>query len=555
MRKSIKTSLIANLVLSVLFTASSVSAGGVIEPIMETIPSGRFEMGSTQHANAQPVHTVNIDQFSMGKYEVTVREFRQFMNATKYQAPQECRHEFSPTGWFRMFTKGNWETNMVNISEYQPVVCINWQAANAYASWLAEQTGKAYRLPTEAEWEYAARAGTKSDYYFGDDPNNTEVCRYENVGDWSGEHILQRDGNTSYFNFTGEVANCQDHSGYASIVGMYKPNPYALHDILSNVLEYTADCYVADYSNASSDGSPQQQPNCKQRTTRGSSWHASHSPLVQRGSIPADFAGAVDGFRLALDGKAPQQSRTTKHFSSALKFAQEQEHKRRDLRPKKPKAVTDVQLNQIGNTVKLTWKKAPNEDVESYRVYRNKHLKGRFILVATNLTQTSYTDTDVPPYQYEYIVTAVHKHVPSQYSKPVKTKAGWIKIPGKIQAHWASEFDGTQLTSTSDINGEFNFTGNGGISKQARLVYQTTSSQSGYYQLTYRVAAPRDTKGFDLMVNQEHIGNNRVDKTGGYHEWKTQKGQRIYLKEGKNTLVLNSLDNHWKLNWLELKKD
>ncbi|WP_252097701.1 SUMF1/EgtB/PvdO family nonheme iron enzyme [Pseudoalteromonas sp. NBT06-2] len=278
-------------------------AGSPIEPIMVDIPSGSFEMGSMDRENSQPLHEVNISQFSLGKYEVTVKEFAQFIKATNFKAPSECRHELD--GWFKPYSKGNWETNALNSSEFQPVVCINWQAANAYTQWLAKETGRPYRLPTEAEWEYAARAGTKTDYFFGNDEDRTQVCEYANTADLSGENILQRDANTSYLNWSTGLANCVDNSGDASIVGMYKPNQFGLHDIVSNVLEMLADCYVADYKTVPTDGSPMLEGECASRATRGGSWHWNNWPLAQRGSIPEDFSGGVDGFRIALDGTAP----------------------------------------------------------------------------------------------------------------------------------------------------------------------------------------------------------------------------------------------------------
>ena len=315
-----------------------------IEPIMVTIPAGSFEMGSTANENSKPLHQVNVSEFSMGKYEVTVNEFRQFVEATNYAVPQECRHQLN--GWFRMASKGNWETNALNTSEFQPVVCINWQTANAYTQWLAKATGKPYRLPTEAEWEYAARAGTKTDYFFGDDTDLTKVCDYANTADLTGENILQRDGNTSYYNWSGEMANCVDHSAYASIVGMYKANQFGLHDVVSNVLEMLADCNSEDYSNTPTDGSANIDETCERRSTRGGSWHWSHSPLVQRGSIPEDFSGGVDGFRLALDGQAPSLSPASQSFLAQLTFAQQQEQKQRDLQPAFPDAVSNVKIAQ-----------------------------------------------------------------------------------------------------------------------------------------------------------------------------------------------------------------
>ncbi|WP_281558027.1 SUMF1/EgtB/PvdO family nonheme iron enzyme [Thalassomonas sp. RHCl1] len=527
-------------------------AGGPIEPVMVTIPAGSFEMGSMDYNNAQPLHKVDMPEFSMGKYEVTVNEFRQFIRATNYPASKECRHELN--GWFRPGSKGNWETNALNTSEYQPVVCITWQDANAYVKWLAKETGKPYRLPSEAEWEYAARAGTKTNYYFGDDSDNTLVCDYENTGDLSGENILQRDSNTSYYNWTGEIADCADHSGYASIVGMYKANPFGLHDMVSNIREMLADCYSGDYSKASSDGSANLEGSCESRAIRGSSWHWSHWPLVQRNSFPEDFAGGVDGFRLALDGKAPKLSKASKRFLARLTFAQEQEQKRRNIQPEFPQAVTNVTLQQTSDAVTISWDKSKESDVESYRVYRNEIAGGMFKLLASNLTQTSYTDSNVSPYKYDYTVVAVKYHKQGHYSEPVSTKAGWVNVPGRVEAQWASDYSGSELTQTSDVDGGYNFTGVGGISDNASLKYQVEVAKAGLYQLEYRVASPRDTKGFELYANDEKAGVNQVVKTGGYHEWQTQQGKAVYLKKGKNTVTVKSLDNNWKLNWLTLKQ-
>jgi formylglycine-generating enzyme required for sulfatase activity len=524
-----------------------------IEPILVTIPAGSFTMGSQAQANSLPLHKVQIAQFSLGKYEVTVNEFRRFMAATNYPVPQECRHELN--GWFRPASKGNWEINALNSSEFQPVVCINWNAANAYASWLAEVTGKPYRLPTEAEWEYAARAGTTGDYYFEDDNEHSQVCNYENVGDLSGENILQRDSNTSYYNWTGKIANCADHSAYASIVGMYQSNPFGLHDMVSNVLEMIADCWTADYNNASNDGSAHLSDSCETRVTRGSSWHWSHWPIAQRGRIPTDFAGGVDGFRLALDGAAPSLSKTSQVFLAELSFAQSQEHKRRSLEPVAPDAVTNLKIQQDHSTVILSWDKSKQSDVESYRVYRNSISGGMVKLLVSNLTQTHYTDSNVEPFKYDYTVVAVRRHMQSHYSDVVSTQAGWVKIPGRVEAQWAADYSGSSLGRTSDVDGAYNFSGPDGIADKTIIKYQIDVLKAGSYRLEYRVAAPRDTKGFELYNNDEKVGVNVVNNTGGYHEWQTQHGLSLFLEKGKNTVMLKSIDNSWKLNWIALKSD
>jgi len=531
--------------------AFAAKAKSAIEPIMATIPAGSFEMGSMASEDSQPLHKVNITEFSMGKYEVTVNEFRQFVEATNYPVPQECRNELN--GWFRAYSKGNWETNALNTSEFQPVVCINWQAANAYANWLAKETGKPYRLPTEAEWEYAARAGTKTDYFFGDDADLTKVCDYANTADLTGENILQRDSNTSYYNWSGELSNCNDHSAYASIVGMYKANQFGLHDVVSNVLEMLADCKSEDYSNTPKDGSAYIDETCERRSTRGGSWHWSHSPLAQRGSIPEDFAGGVDGFRLALDGEAPKLSPATEVFLTKLTFAQQQEQKLRDIQPAFPDPVKNVKLQQDDDSVTITWDKSKEGEVESYRVYRNEVTGGMFKLLATNLTDTSFTDKKMGLMKYEYAVVAVNFHQQSYYNE-VSTKPGWIAIPGRVEAEWAAGSSDSSLTRTSDVDGGYNFTGVGGIGADALFTYQIEVPESGVYKLEYRVASPRDTKGFEVSANDKSIGIELVTQTGGYHEWKTQQGLTVQLKKGQNIVTLKSLDNNWKLNWISLTK-
>ncbi len=545
----------ANQTLLLILTAlasGKIYAGGPIEPVMVTIPAGSFEMGSDANPASQPVHTVTLPEFSIGKYEVTVSEFRRFAEATNYKLPEECRSELN--GWFRPTSKGNWENNGVNQSEYQPVVCINWNAADAYVKWLAKETGKPYRLPSEAEWEYAARAGTTTDYFFGDDPDRTQVCEYANTADLTGENILQRDSNTSYYNWSTGMVNCVDGSAYASIVGMYKPNQFGLHDVVSNVLEFLADCYVDGYDGAPTDGSARQQENCERRATRGGSWHWNNWPLAQRGRIPVDFAGGVDGFRIALDGKAPKQAKSTKRFAANLKFAQQQEQKRRDYMPEFPGKLENVKLKQDGNMVTLTWDKSAEDEIEGYRVYRNSVAGGMYKLLATNLTETQYIDVHESNMRYDYSVVAVRRHMQGPYSEAVTTQAGWAKLPGRIEAQWASSHSGTSLTRTSDENGDYNFTGPGGISDTATLEYQVEVPKSGEYQLQYRVATPRDTKGFEIHVNGKKLSTNPVAKTGGYHEWATQGGEKVHLKKGRNVLKINSLDNNWKLNWLSLKQ-
>jgi len=540
--------------LCLTFTSYNLYAGSnnkPIEPIMVTIPGGSFQMGDNSEENSQPIHKVNVPEFSLGKYEVTVKEFRRFIDATGYEMPTQCYHQLN--GWFsKGGTEGSWENNSLTTSDYQPVNCLGWNAANAYTQWLAKETGRPYRLPSESEWEYAAKAGTSSKFYFGEDEDQTLVCEYENTADLAGENILQRDANTSYVNFANGKSNCVDHSAYASIVGMYKPNPFGLHDMISNLMEYIADCYQENYENAPTNGDALIDDVCKTRVTRGGSWHWNTFSTSNRGGMGTDFVGGVEGFRIALDGKTPEASTTTRQFTRDLKVAQHNEQLRRDAITPYPDKVTNLTINQQDGLVTLTWGKSKQDDVENYRVYRNAAVGSLFKLMAANVIGTTYKDANVDGLKYEYTVVAVRNHQQSDYSDTVTTKAPWGQVPGRMEAEGALEISGTSVTRTSDIDGEFNLTGPGGISDTAEITYQIEVAKSGEYKLDYRVASPRDTKGFKVLVNDKEAIIQNLVQTGGYHEWQTQKGGTIYLEAGKNKLTLMSLDNNWKLNWFDI---
>lgn len=530
------------------------SNSGLIEPIMVTIPAGTFQMGDINKEDAQPIRKVTLPEFSLGKYEVTVREFRHFVNESGYDMPTQCIHQLN--GWFNYgTTAGSWENNSLNSSDFQPVNCIGWKAANAYVKWLAEKTGRPYRLPSEAEWEYAARAGTSSTYYFGDDPSQTLVCEYENTADLTGENILQRDANTSYVNFFNGKSNCVDHSAYASIVGMYKPNPFGLHDMVSNVVEFIADCYKNNYENAPTNGQPWTKDDCKTHVARGGSWHWNTFAVSERGVMGLNFIGAVEGLRVALDGAAPPMEGNTKQFKKALKVAQHSEQLRRDAVLPYPDKVTNLTIEQQHDLVTLNWDKSEQADIESYRVYRNPAAGSTFKLLASNIVETTFKDANIDNHQYEYTVVAVRHHQQSDYSNTVKTRAPWVKIPGRLEAESATEITGSSVTRTSDLDGKFNLTGPGGISDKALMNYQLEVTKSGLYSLSYRVAAPNDTRGFAILVNDEELTTEKVTSTGGYHQWQTQTGATVYLNQGKNKLTIQSHDKGWKLNWVNFKQN
>jgi len=234
-------------------------------PQMVVIPAGRFRMGDLHgngDDNERPVHEVVIGKsFALARQEVTFDEYDRFATASGRPLPDD-------EGWGR----GN-----------RPVINVSWNDALAYTLWLAEQTGQPYRLPTEAEWEYSARAGTETLYWWGDLPGDGyAVC----------------DG-------------CDSRWGglKTAPVGSTRPNPWGLYDLNGNVDEWVLDCYQPDYTNAPADGSATQTRDCSHRVMRGGSWF--DIPRVVRPASryrhPATSSRNSWGFRVALDLPASMQ--------------------------------------------------------------------------------------------------------------------------------------------------------------------------------------------------------------------------------------------------------
>ena len=243
---------------------------------MVPVRPGKFMMGDvagTGDDSERPVHEVRLEPFSIGRNEVTRAQFTAFMLATG--------HEMQPAdiGGDEMCDLDlvDWNSPGFEQSDENPVVCVNWQDAQAYIRWLNEQSDLRFRLPGEAEWEYAARAGTTTDYWYGDkfDPAR------ENVGGTAGKDRWE--------------------AGTAP-VGQFPPNPYGLHDMLGNVSEWLEECASENYQDASDEGSARRQGPCDDRAVRGGNWlsdgqQSRVSNRLQRQSV---FRATYLGFRLVL---------------------------------------------------------------------------------------------------------------------------------------------------------------------------------------------------------------------------------------------------------------
>jgi len=167
---------------------------------------------------------------------------------------------------------------------------VSWNDATAYSKWLSEKTGLSFRLPTEAEWEYAARGGSSTRYYFGN--NESGLCQYENHADAGTEYSWKN-------------ISCDDGVGAkTAFAGQYRPNPYGLYDMLGNVTEWTQDCSNKNYNGAPHDGSAWEEGNCENRVIRGDAWNAGPKSLrVSKRTIryTARTLGHTIGFRLAME--------------------------------------------------------------------------------------------------------------------------------------------------------------------------------------------------------------------------------------------------------------
>ncbi|XOV89334.1 MAG: SUMF1/EgtB/PvdO family nonheme iron enzyme [Pseudomonadota bacterium] len=225
-------------------------------PVMVEIPGGTFQMGDLSGlgvSDEKPVHEVTVPAFAMGKYEVTFDEYDAFAKDTDRALPED-------EGWGR---------------GTRPVINVSWNDAQAYVAWLSDRSGLSFRLPSESEWEYAARAGTTTEYHFG----NGITCE---------------DANFRPSNYC---------VGTSTTVGSYPANAFALHDVLGNVWEWVQDCY-GSYSNAPVDGSAQDGGSCTTRVLRGGSWDG--GPIYSRSAgrrgkgAPSSRFGNF-GFRVVQD--------------------------------------------------------------------------------------------------------------------------------------------------------------------------------------------------------------------------------------------------------------
>jgi formylglycine-generating enzyme required for sulfatase activity len=232
--------------------------GGGSGPRMVWMPAGTYAMGSpdsTADFSERPQHQVSLPRFAIGQFEVTIAEYARFAGATGRKLPK--------TGGLDRAT--------------HPVFFVTWDDALAYVKWLSSQTGKSYRLPSEAEWEYAARGGTTGNYWWGRDiePGKAHCFACQTALD----------------------------PRQPARIGSFEANPYGLYDTAGNVEEWVHDCFHGSYEGAPDDGSVFEGGDCRLRVVRGGGYSSGPRGLrsAARNKLHQDSANDGIGFRVARD--------------------------------------------------------------------------------------------------------------------------------------------------------------------------------------------------------------------------------------------------------------
>ncbi len=237
---------------------SDVLASGGRGPQMVSIPAGRFKMGSgglSTNTDERPRHTVSVPAFAISKYEITAAEYARFAKASKRPVPD----------------------NLYLDRNTHPVIFTSWDDAHYYSQWLSRETGKKYRLPTEAEWEYAASGGRETPYWWG-------------------------------FEFKQKMAHCfgcgtEFDPRKPTRVGRFTANPFGLYDTAGNVAEWVQDCYHTTYKDAPVDGSKWEGGECSYRIARGGSYDSPSKSIrhAKRSKLKATNTYSSVGIRLVRE--------------------------------------------------------------------------------------------------------------------------------------------------------------------------------------------------------------------------------------------------------------
>lgn len=259
---------------------------------MVVLPAGRFTMGSPatepgRNDNESPQTDVDVASFAIGQTDVTRGQWAEYVADTNRPDGLGCAYSGLPK---EQAATASWRHLGFTQRDDEPVVCISWSEAQGYVDWLSRKTGRHYRLPTEAEWEYAARGGSTTIYPWGDQASHD----YANYG---AEECC-----------TGAISG-RDVWTNTSPVKSFAPNAFGLYDMIGNAWQWTQDCYAPTLAGRPKDASASDTPDCKFRVARGGTWGDTPS-LIRSASrnyappprlVVKDYRSAGFGVRVATD--------------------------------------------------------------------------------------------------------------------------------------------------------------------------------------------------------------------------------------------------------------
>lgn len=282
-----------------------------LAPFTMGVPRGeeeRFGVVEASRGRSEPMTQISFrHRFAIGKFEVTRGEFAAFVKETGYQLPDHkgCWNTYGrysvPTddarraiGRNQVIPEATWISPGFEQDDSHPVVCLSWADIRAYLSWLSRKSGHIYRLPSEAEWEYTARAGSNMSHPWGDE--NDEACKHGNVSDMSRVPLGIDPAPDNIF-------QCNDGFPFTAPVGSFPPNSFGVHDMIGNVWEVTEDCFAYDLEDIPRDGTPRIADVCIHHPVRGGSfdifpWFV-RSGYRSRYDIPGNPRFSYEGFRVA----------------------------------------------------------------------------------------------------------------------------------------------------------------------------------------------------------------------------------------------------------------
>ena len=276
-------------------------------PDLVVIPAGHAKLGSSAEERERtgiiplfgdregpPYEVTFTAPFAIGRTEVTRGQYRAFAEATHRPLGPTCGiHDAAADGWGPR--QGyDWTYPGYAQDDSHPAVCISYNDAVAYTKWLSVRTDKAYRLPSDAEWEYAARGGTTTAWYWGDAPE--AGCAIANI---LAMGTVQALGNPKSLNNRMVCANARN---FTMPVASYPPNPFGLYDMIGNAFEWAADCNSADNTTGRPDVSARTQGDCSRHYLKGGAFHTPFwltRPSVRGAPLPAEIHMFTIGFRVA----------------------------------------------------------------------------------------------------------------------------------------------------------------------------------------------------------------------------------------------------------------